>query len=404
MSHGQFPPEPLSDAGFGYFPMSPSQTLKMIITKSSESWAGGPGRPYGRPHIQSNGIVTKYCVIKILTVPATDEHRALRGLPPDVKALHALRDSQPGYHRLPTLLDHFSESSIHGNHLCVVNWDILLDIDTTLRLTAPDKYLRVHLVRQIIASVTEPLMALHQTGFFHGAVKPDNFSFYIFSQPECLEPRLSELPPMDSRPPSRPRYHIIISQPILHDNSWEDDHIAASQYMVYLNNFGHAWRPSKNAKWYTGNPSSLGPPEVILGLKAFLNQRVDVWMLGCPTFLLLTGEQLFTPEPQDDADHLARIMKLAGETFDPAICKESTRHDEFFLASGQPKFELSDGNLILEERLCSLSCLSADDVKPAAEFIARCLKVEPAKRAPVRALQEHDWLDVGYICICGYCV
>lgn len=122
-------------------------------------------------------------------------------------------------------------------------------------------------------------MALHQTGFFHGAVKPDNFSFYIFSQPECLEPRLAELPPMDSRPPvvlDGTEYHIIISQPILHDNGWEDARIAASPYMIYLNNFGHAWRPSKNAKSYTGKPSSLRPPEVILGLKAFLNQRVDV--------------------------------------------------------------------------------------------------------------------------------
>lgn len=97
-------------------------------------------------------------------------------------------------------------------------------------------------------------------------------------------------------------------------------------------------------------------------------------------------------------------MKLTGETFDPAIWKESTRYDEFFLASGQPKFDLSDGNLALEERLCSLSRLSAHDVKPAAEFIACCLKVDPAKRAPVHALQKHGWLDVGYTCTCGYCV
>jgi len=70
-------------------------------------------------------------------------------------------------------------------------------------------------------------------------------------------------------------------------------------------------------------------------LKASLNQKADVWMLGCATFLLLTGEPLFTPEPQDDAGHLARITKLTGETFDPAAWKGSSRYDEFFLPSGK---------------------------------------------------------------------
>ena len=60
-------------------------------------------------------------------------------------------------------------------------------------------------------------------------------------------------------------------------------------------------------------------------------------MLGCATFLLLTGEPLFTPEPKDDADHLARITKLTGETFDPAVWKGSSRYDEFFDPSGKQK-------------------------------------------------------------------
>ena len=58
-------------------------------------------------------------------------------------------------------------------------------------------------------------------------------------------------------------------------------------------------------------------------------------MLGCATFLLLTGEPLFAPEVQDDADHLSRIMKLTGETFDPSAWKGSSRYDEFFLPSGE---------------------------------------------------------------------
>jgi len=60
--------------------------------------------------------------------------------------------------------------------------------------------------------------------------------------PEYLKPRLAELPPVDSRPPAvvdGTEYHIMISQPLLHSNSWEDDYTSAAQYSVYLNNLGH---------------------------------------------------------------------------------------------------------------------------------------------------------------------
>jgi len=177
----QFPEEPLSEAGFGYFPVSPSQTLKnghyKIIRKlgwgpRSSVWLAtyleyhvSPSRPCERLITYTcSGIETNYCVIKILTVHATDERR---GSPPEVKALQAVSD-QAGYKRLPCLHDNFSESSAHGNHLCIVTLDILPDIDTSLRLTAPDKCLRVHIVKKIIASITEPLQYLHQAGFFHG--------------------------------------------------------------------------------------------------------------------------------------------------------------------------------------------------------------------------------------------
>lgn len=115
--------------------------------------------------------------------------------------------------------------------------------------------------------------------------------------------------------------------------TWDTVCSTVSLLWSYHTNFTVALRPNKNAKWDTRNPSSLRPPEVILDLKASLNQKADVWMLGCATFLLLTGEPLF--EPQDNADHLARITKLTGETFDPAVWKRSSRYDEFFLPSGK---------------------------------------------------------------------
>ena len=47
----------------------------------------------------------------------------------------------------------------------------------------------------------------------------------------------------------------------------------------------------------------------------------------------------------------------------------------------------------MEERL---SRLSPADVKPAAEFIAYCLKVDLAKRPSALNLMDHSWLASGH--------
>ena len=105
----------------------------------------------------------------------------------------------------------------------------------------------------------------------------------------------------------------------------------SSRYLT--TNFIAVQRVNKKARWSTQNPSSLRPPEVILG--SSLTQKVNVWMLGCATFLLLTGESLFPPEPQGDTDYLARIKQVTGKTFDTVVWKELSRYNEFFLQSGK---------------------------------------------------------------------
>lgn len=75
-----------------------------------------------------------------------------------------------------------------------------------------------------------------------------------------------------------------------------------------------------------------------------------------------------------------------------------------FCLLGQLKNDLTDDNPVLEERLRSLSRLSVADVKPAAEFIVYCLKIDPAKRPSTHDLMKHSWLASGYECSCGYCM
>lgn len=106
-----------------------------------------------------------YCVIKILTVHATNEHQTRRSQ--EISALEAVKPGAP-LNNLPVLHDNFIESSHHGNHLCIATLEIRPDIDNTLRLQAPQKFLRVHIVKRIIASVGEALHNFHTLDFIHG--------------------------------------------------------------------------------------------------------------------------------------------------------------------------------------------------------------------------------------------
>lgn len=71
---------------------------------------------------------------------------------------------------------------------------------------------------------------------------------------------------------------------------------------------------NKKAWWCAQNPSSLRPPEVILGTSLSKSRCLDVG---------LTGESLSFPEPQGDTDYLTRVTQLTGETFDAVVWKES---------------------------------------------------------------------------------
>ena len=182
----QFPEEPLSSsakAGLGYFPVSPSQTLKngryTIIRKlgwgpRSSVWlatypqyvaSSHPSNNSWPTHTASERTVTDYCVIKILTAHATDEYKSRSSQ--EVKVLEFVKP-RAASNGLPVFYDSFTESSAHGAHLCIVTLDILPDIDRTFRLSAPDQCLRVHTVKKIIASITESLHCLHQGNVIHG--------------------------------------------------------------------------------------------------------------------------------------------------------------------------------------------------------------------------------------------
>ena len=61
----------------------------------------------------------------------------------------------------------FTETSHHGNHLCLV-LDVAGSSLEDLRLSSPTKSLSRHIVQRTVACVVLELEKLHKFGFIHG--------------------------------------------------------------------------------------------------------------------------------------------------------------------------------------------------------------------------------------------
>ncbi|KAF8062442.1 kinase-like domain-containing protein [Lyophyllum atratum] len=390
----QFPEEPLdlsTEQGFGYFAGYPGLLLKQGRYKIVRKLGFGPR--------SSVWLVSDlqdeegdYVALKILTTHATSK---------ESQELHVLQLTRGRRcHWMPALQDHFTEQSHHGEHQCFALNLLGPDLDK-FRQTSPTKSLRVHTVQKVIACILEALDDLKQRGVIHGAVHADNF---LFSAPE----RAVDIQPiLDASPPSviqeevivnGTKYPIVLSEPFAHGHKWDDDFESIANYGIHLGNAGHSRMVSKKAAWDTSLNPCLRPPEVILGIE--YDTKVDIWMLGCATYHLLTGKPLF-PDGLTETEHLARMYAIAGDVFSTAMATKSKRQNEFFNAVGY--FDHPRPDTSLQAELAGTGCIPEEDIPAIVEFIQECLSLHPEERPTASDLMSHAWVRIGYACSCGFC-
>ncbi|TFK33655.1 hypothetical protein BDQ12DRAFT_738665 [Crucibulum laeve] len=76
------------------------------------------------------------------------------------------------------------------------------------------------------------------------------------------------------------------------------------------------------------------------------DNQVDIWMLGCAAYHLLTGEALFSPvTAEGDSNHLAQMRALTGDRIKTPIALKSKRREEFFTDTGAFKGSIQDTSL-----------------------------------------------------------
>ncbi|GBE86800.1 kinase-like protein [Sparassis crispa] len=341
---------------------------------------------------------SKYVAIKVLTRQAT--RLVHTGIIREARILEyiGLRSKfRHGGDKCIKLYDTFvceTARNDTGPHQCLVTEVLGMDLNH-FRDRYPGRALPLPVLKLFLQHLLTSLDFIHfGCTLTHTDLRPDNVMLAAPFSDEQIMRILKEDPP-EYYPPVlvlgrevRP----IVSQPL------PALQVPMDQLVFKLADFGHA-QICEEEVTNDVSPRAFRAPEVIL--QCGWNFKVDVWAVGCLTFELLTGSQLFTPEGNAaegitaDDDHLLRIMKIQGRPFPTEFLAESHNRDQFLNADGtlirMPS--KSDPRTIAECIRDSKTMGDSRELVNAAAFIERCLQYVPEDRPDPIELLEDPWLQ-----------
>jgi serine/threonine protein kinase len=176
----------------------------------------------------------------------------------------------------------------------------------------PENGCDIRIARQILRQVFETIAAMHDTGYAHGDIKPENILA------EGINPKVRKL--IDSvekrikfenftgkagkfaelsRTFERDVLNKVDSKRFDVENAQFD---VDEDVLVHVSDFGTckvstAGISEENTVYYSG-------VEGLLGIEISDNRATDVWAMACTAWEIVTGEILFNWEDADDDDEL----------------------------------------------------------------------------------------------------
>jgi len=144
----------------------------------------------------------------------------------------------------------------------------------------------------------------------------------------------------------------------------------------------------ENEKVYTYIQSRFyRSPEVILGMS--YGMPIDMWSLGCILAELYTGYPIFPGE--NEQEQLACIMEVFGPP-EKHLIEKSTRKKLFFDSMGKPRLTVSSKGKRRRPSSKDLRGVLKCDDEAFLDFIARCLRWDPARRMNPQEALRHEFI------------
>ncbi|KAK5944410.1 serine/threonine protein kinase, CMGC, dual-specificity [Knufia obscura] len=232
----------------------------------------------------------------------------------------------------------FDQSFYFRGHLCIST--DLLDMNLYEFIKIHDfRGFSLKLIRRFTKQMLESLVLLHNKRVIHCDLKPEN---------------------------------ILLAHPAHAD--------------IKVIDFGSSC--FENEKVYTYIQSRFyRSPEVILGMSYGL--PIDMWSLGCILAELYTGYPIFPGE--NEQEQLACIMEVFGPP-EKHLIEKSTRKKLFFDSMGKPRLTVSSKGKRRRPSSKELRGVLKCDDEAFLDFIARCLRWDPARRLNPQEALRHEFI------------
>ncbi|KAI1613233.1 dual-specificity tyrosine-(Y)-phosphorylation regulated kinase [Exophiala viscosa] len=144
----------------------------------------------------------------------------------------------------------------------------------------------------------------------------------------------------------------------------------------------------ENEKVYTYIQSRFyRSPEVILGMS--YGMPIDMWSIGCILAELFTGYPIFPGE--NEQEQLACIMEVFGPP-EKHLIEKSSRKKLFFDSMGKPRLTVSSKGRRRRPSSKDLRQVLKCDDEAFLDFIAKCLRWDPARRMGPLEASKHEFI------------
>ncbi|THH18214.1 hypothetical protein EW146_g2751 [Bondarzewia mesenterica] len=323
------------------------------------------------------------------------------------------------------LIDSFYVTRDTGKHLCLLTEVAGLSLDELQSMVATDSGFPSQLAKLFVKQICLALDYLHrECRVVHNDVKSSNllltFEPHITEELVSLHLQHRPVQTYPMRIVNGISEETLMSQP-LPLPGFED--VNPLKWVIKLADFGSGtvfvyacslaevtdrshplvaqWLDSRSTDHMQA--VQLRAPEIILGRD--WNEKVDIWSLGCLTFELLTGKNLFrataTNKWSEEEDVLAAHLETHQLTRFPSHFYSESKHASQYLNEDGTLRNIAE-DIIYPKTLDHILSvykvpINLDDPQSerdlAVSFIERCITLHVGDRATAAELLQHPWLQ-----------
>ncbi|KAF7761326.1 hypothetical protein Agabi119p4_10735 [Agaricus bisporus var. burnettii] len=398
------------EEGYGYFTAAAvNRRLKQYQFVRKLGWAGSSSVWLAlNKELKTRTFVS----IKLLTGQASA--RIAMGYSPEYDVFRKVEHTNPqspGFKHCLTLQHCFTAESEAGQHICFVTEPLSSSL-ANLQEPGQNRY-PLPVAKRIIKQVLLALDYLHrECGYIHTG---ESRSFGFHAAPTinhtCQDLKADNVlasiaPPVHSKiekfvlenPPSvyGPPLHLKSSElPLFFSRSQPLPYFelggTLEDISVRLVDYSEATPAAQPVRGEFIQPPIVRAPEVTL--RYAWTSAIDIWTVGCLLFQLLTEHHLFGQEDRYSHKlHLQLIEECLGP-FPPAFLKDCEDRGKYFDDQGallhtNEHFQPSP----IEDLFRVLGALKEEEIPGAANFIRRCLTLDPRLRPTAQELLNDQWL------------